>query len=86
MTELVRTPTQLGTAIRRARKKLGLTQSELGGRCGLRQGTISLAESGNPAIRLDTLLTILAALRLDLSINTRPDQSSFDPEIEDLIG
>lgn len=86
MAELVRTPTQLGAAIRRARKKLGLTQSELGERCGLRQGTISLVESGNPAVRLDTLLTILAALRLDLSISTRPDQFGFDPEIEDLIG
>lgn len=84
MQDMARTPQQLGTLIRRARKRRGLSQTELGARCGLRQETISLIENGSPATRLDTLLTVLAALELDLSIGERPETSSFD--IEDLLG
>ena len=82
MSDLARSPKQLGTIIRRRRKRLGLNQSELGQRAGLRQETISLIESGNPAVRLDTLLAVLAALELELRIGARSHQHS----IEDLIG
>lgn len=84
MKDLARTSRQIGTLIRRARNKHGLSQAELGERCGLRQATISLIENGSPATRLDTLLAVLAALELDLFIGPRPDLSSFD--VEDLIG
>ncbi|MGK2285261.1 helix-turn-helix domain-containing protein [Pedomonas sp. V897] len=84
MMDLTRTPQHLGTLIRRARKKQGLSQAELGARCGFRQETISLVENGSPATRLDTLLAILAALELDLFVGGRPETSSFD--IEDLLG
>ena len=84
MHDLARTPEQIGTLIRRARTRQGLSQAELGRRCGLRQATISLIEGGSTATRLDTLLAVLAALKLDLFVGARPDPSSFD--IEDLIG
>lgn len=71
MLELARTPTQIGNTIRRHRKRLGMSQSELGSRVGLRQETISLIETGNPATRLDTLLAVLAALELEFRIATR---------------
>lgn len=71
MLELARTPTQIGNTIRRQRKRLGMSQSELGSRVGLRQETISLIETGNPATRLDTLLAVLAALELEFRIATR---------------
>ncbi len=71
MTILARDPKQIGNAIRRARKELGMSQLELGDKSGLRQETISLIETGNPASRIDTLLSILAALNLEFQIKSR---------------
>lgn len=82
MSDLARTPNQIGTIIRRRRKKLGLSQSALGERAGLRQETISLIETGNPAARLDTILAVLAALDLEFQIGTR----SRGGTVEDLLG
>ncbi|MFT4198257.1 MAG: helix-turn-helix domain-containing protein [Pseudoxanthomonas sp.] len=82
MSNLARTPKQIGTLIRRNRKRLGLSQSALGQRAGLRQETISLIETGNPATRLDTLLALLAALDLELQVAARSRQHN----VEDLIG
>lgn len=81
MSDLARTPKQIGTTIRRNRKRLGLSQTELGDRAGLRQETISLIETGNPAVRLDTLLAVLAALDLEFQIAAR--SRGADPQ--DLI-
>jgi HTH-type transcriptional regulator / antitoxin HipB len=66
-----RTPRQIGNLIRRARKQRGWSQSQLAERVGVRQGTISLIETGNPATKLDTLLAILAALELELQVASR---------------
>ncbi len=82
MTDLARSPKQIGTTIRRNRKRLGLSQSELGERAGLRQETVSRIETGNPATRLDTNLAILAALDLEFQVAAR----SRKRDIEDLIG
>ncbi|HEY0294662.1 MAG TPA: helix-turn-helix domain-containing protein [Bordetella sp.] len=81
MSNLARTPQQIGALIRRNRKQLGLSQSALGERVGLRQETISLIETGNPATRLDTLLAVLAALDLELQIAARTRQH----DVADLI-
>jgi len=82
MSDLARTPKQIGTIIRRNRKRLGLSQSGLGERAGLRQETISLIENGNSATRVDTLLAVLAALDLEFRIAARSRSSGVD----DLIG
>lgn len=71
MAELARSPEQLGNTIRRARKKSGMSQSELGKKSGLRQETISLIENGNPAAKLETILAVLSALDLEMQITTR---------------
>ena len=68
---LARDPKQIGNLIRRARKKQGLSQIALGAKAGLRQETISLIESGNPAAKIKTLLTILAVLDLEFQIAPR---------------
>ena len=83
MTALARTPRQLGSEIRRARRRLGLTQTQLANKTCLRQETISLIENGNPATRLDTILGVLAALELELlvAIRSRGDAS----DIEDIF-
>ena len=65
MKDLARDPRQVGNLVRRARKKQGLSQSQLGDKAGLRQETISLIETGHPAAKLQTILGILAALDLE---------------------
>lgn len=82
MSDPARTPKQIGTIIRHNRKRLGLSQTALGDRAGLRQETISLIETGNPATRLDTALAVLAALDLEFQITMR----SRRRDVEDLIG
>ncbi len=71
MSELARSPEQIGNAIRRARKKHGMSQSELGEKSGLRQETISLIENGNPAAKLESILAVLTALGLELNVSER---------------
>jgi len=84
MTHLARDPKQIGNLIRRARKNRGWSQTQLGDQAGLRQETISLIETGNPAARIDTLLAILAVLDLELRIASRSGSSAS--AIEDLFG
>ena len=83
MTDLARTPQQIGNIIRRARKKRGLSQTRLGEQAGLRQETISLIETGNPAAKLETILAVLAALDLEFRIDARSKGTAAD--IEDLF-
>ena len=83
MSNLARTPVQIGALVRRARKKRGLNQAQLGERAGLRQETISLIETGNPAAKLETILTILAALGLEFRVLPRTQGSAA--EIEEIF-
>ena len=96
MSELARSPKQIGTLVRRARKAKGWSQGELGLQSGLRQGTVSQIESGHPGVRLETLLSVLAALGLEFRIGPRgefsdqeTDQNTEYPQpdgLEELIG
>ena len=83
MTDLARNPKQIGNLIRRARKRRGWSQTELGEKSGLRQETVSLIENGNPATRLDTILAVLAALDLEFII--QPRSTGRSGTIEDLF-
>jgi HTH-type transcriptional regulator/antitoxin HipB len=60
-----------------------MSQSELGARTGLRQGTISLIERGNAATKLETVLNVLAALDLEFRIASRSKSGPAD--IEDIF-
>jgi HTH-type transcriptional regulator / antitoxin HipB len=80
MNDPARTPKQIGNLIRRARKKRGWSQSELGSKAGLRQETISLIETGNPASKLETILAVLAALDLEFQIAPRSKGQASDIE------
>ena len=77
----VRTQSQLGQALRRARKAQGLSQAELGARAGLRAATVSALENGIGAAQVTTLLAVLAALDLELKLQPRgadlPDLESL---------
>lgn len=85
MSDLARSPKQLGNLIRRQRKKMGLSQAALGEKAGVRQGTVSIIETGNPAARFDTLLALLAALDLEFRVAPRSRDASL-LSIEDLLG
>ena len=80
MYDLARSPKQIGNSIRRTRKKLALSQSELGAKAGLRQETVSLVETGNPAAKIETLLAILSALNLEFQIGPRSKSGNSDVE------
>lgn len=83
MSDLARNPKQLGNIVRRARKNRSLTQTELGAISGCRQETISLIEAGNPATRVDTLLSVLASLELELRVASRSKGEAAN--IEDIF-
>lgn len=83
MADLARNPKQIGNLVRRARKSRGWSQTQLGDKAGLRQETISLIETGNPATKLDTILSVLAALDLEFRIASRSKGATTD--IEDLF-
>lgn len=80
MDQTIRNATQLGAALRRRRRALGLTQTALAEKTHLRQATISDIENGVGSTRLDTLLTVLAALDLELATQPRTKSSSADIE------
>ena len=81
--QLARSPNQVGEAVRRRRRTLGLTQATLGERTSLRQATISAIESGEAATQLRTLFDILAALDLELVI--RPRSKTSPTTLEDIF-
>ena len=83
MEQIVRTPRQIGEAIRRHRRRLGLNQTGLGERTKLRQATISAVEGGAPGTQLNTLCDIRAALDIDFVF--RPRTKGRSAEIEDLF-
>lgn len=83
MSDLARTPRQIGTLIQRARKTRGWTQTRLAERAGLRQATISIIESGEKPAKLDSILAVLAALDLEFRIGAR--SKGHERDIEDLF-
>ncbi len=76
MSQIARTPKQLGAALRRRRRALGLSQVELGSRTKLRQATISALENGEPGTALRTLVDVMAALGLELVVQERSRATS----------
>ncbi len=75
---IIRNATDLGALIRTTRKKKGWRQVDLARQASMRQQLISDLENGVAASRLDTILKVLAALELDLSVTARREPS-FDP-------
>ena len=82
MQQSARTAKQVGAIVRRARRRVGMTQAELGAKIGLRQATVSKLERGEPATQIITLLDALSALGLEIIIDKRGRGSVRD--LEDL--
>lgn len=76
MNDFARDPKQIGNSIRRARKGLTWSQTDLASKVGTRQETISLIENGNPATKIETL----SALGLELQVAPRSKVARRDIE------
>ncbi|MES9994206.1 MAG: helix-turn-helix domain-containing protein [Candidatus Thiodiazotropha sp.] len=76
----IRSSKDLGATIRRARKAQKLKQTDLAIRASLRQPLISELENGTANATMDTVLKVLAALELDLTVVPRR-KASFDPTV-----
>ena len=82
MEQIVRTPKQIGAAIKRQRRSARLSQTELGAKTGMRQATISALENGEPGTQLRTLMNAIMALGLEMVIR---DRTKSDTSIEDVF-
>ena len=83
MDRIVKTPEQIGAAIRQARHHDKLTQAQLADLAGTVQKQISLIEAGNQGVRIDTICNVLAALSLNFEI-TATGQTHV-PRVEDIF-
>ena len=61
---------EIGTTIKKARKRLKWTQKKLSNETGLSQQTISSIENGNLNFSIDTLIRVVKTLRLKISIQS----------------
>lgn len=75
---IVRSESELGRALQRARKLNGLTQVNLAHRVRIKQATISSLENGNPGTTLRTLMLVLAAMDLELVVRPRSTSDDID--------
>ncbi|MHB8404195.1 MAG: helix-turn-helix domain-containing protein [Gammaproteobacteria bacterium] len=81
--QIARTPKQIGAAMRRRRRALGLNQKNLGEKTHLRQATISGLEAGEAGTQLSTLFGVLTALHMELVV--RPRTKASTETIEELF-
>ena len=83
MDRIVKTPEQIGAAIRQARHSSRLTQTQLADLAGTVQKQMSLIEAGNQGVRIDTICNVLAALSLNFAIADTPQNNM--PRVEDIF-
>jgi HTH-type transcriptional regulator/antitoxin HipB len=72
--KLIPSSAALGRVIRDARRALGISQAELGSRTGLTQVGLSRLERSTGRAQIDTLLRVLAVLRLELAVQQVPER------------
>lgn len=64
-------PGQLAVAVRTRRADLRLSQQDLADMAGVSERFVRFVEQGKPTLRLDTLLSLLDTLGLELQLATR---------------
>ena len=74
----IRTPQQLGNALRAARKQLGLTQPQLALAAGVGVRFIVELEAGKPTLRLENVLRVIDALGGELQLSGLPFMAGKD--------
>lgn len=76
----VQTPQQLSSHLRSLRRRLGLTQAQLGARLGVEQARIGKIERNPGSISVEQLIQLLAVLETEILIRPRNSQSKPTPE------
>lgn len=71
MDVVARTPAQLGAALKSARIRRGLTQTDAASNVGLKQKTVSSLENVGAKTSVETLYKMLSALDLELVIRDK---------------
>jgi HTH-type transcriptional regulator/antitoxin HipB len=84
MKQILSVPDQLSPLLQAARKSAGLSQTVLAKRLGISQSRMSAMELDPASINLDQLLALVAALNLELLVQTKAasssDKASAKPE------
>jgi y4mF family transcriptional regulator len=78
----IRSPEQLGHALRVARKQLGLTQPQLALAAGVGVRFIVELEAGKPTLRLENVLRVIDTLGGEIQLSGLPSATS-DNQRED---
>jgi HTH-type transcriptional regulator / antitoxin HipB len=68
---VARTPAQLGAALKSARVRRGLSQTDAASNVGLKQKTVSSLETVGARTTVDTLYKMLSALGLELVVREK---------------
>lgn len=74
----IRSPQQLGDALRATRKQLGLTQPQLALAAGVGVRFIVDLESGKPTLRLENVLRVIDALGGEIQLCGLPSSVTND--------
>ncbi|MGB7417457.1 MAG: helix-turn-helix domain-containing protein [Thermosynechococcaceae cyanobacterium] len=79
---MIPSPQALAEYAKDRRKQVGLSQSEIGDRTGLRQVTVSAFENRPASTKVETLFKLLSALELELQIvpKEKGDRAGWDEE------
>ena len=74
----IRSPQELGEALRTSRKRLGLTQRQLALVAGVGVRFIVDLEAGKPTVRLDSVMRVIEALGGLIHLEGMPSTVSVD--------
>lgn len=73
---LIISPVQIGSLVRKARTRKGLTQAELAAQIGVTRQWVGMLERGKPSVELDLTLKALAAVDMQINIFDSADNPS----------
>jgi HTH-type transcriptional regulator/antitoxin HipB len=79
MKQILSISDQLSPLLQAARKSAGLSQTELARRIDLSQSRMSAMELNPASLRLDQLLSICAALQLEIVVQTKEVPKNSQP-------
>jgi len=72
----IKSPQELGDALRSARKRLGLTQPQLALAAGVGVRFIVDLEGGKPTVRFDSVMRVIAALGGVINLDGLPSSAN----------
>jgi transcriptional regulator with XRE-family HTH domain len=72
-------PADFGDAVRAARKRIGLSQTELAQRSGVHLNTVSQVERGQADPRLSTMLALSQTLGLSMQVSGMVPMKTYPP-------